>query len=523
MDKTLADYLIESSKIFKDKIAVRHKNDFITYSALDEFSGMIARGLIKKGFKRADRIGIYMDKSINAVAAIFGIVKAGCVYIPLDTKQPFIRARNIIKDSRMEGLFIEDNGAGKPAELIGPDSAVKYIFNLSFSRGEKDLSGLEAEYVSREDMEAMPGDRRENRIYVSRDDLAYILYTSGSTGKPKGVMLTHKNAMTFVDWAVDYLRITDKDVLSNHAPFHFDLSVFDIYAALKTGAELCIVPEGMSCFPVSLADFIEKNRITVWYSVPAAIIHMLARGNMEKKDFSSLRVVLYAGEVFPYRYLNRLREILNKTEIINLYGLTETNVITFYNLSGVSRGLSEDVPIGMPCPYAEIYILNNNNEPAGENEEGELVVAGDSVMSGYWKDEEKTRGVMREAGINGPEKIFFFTGDMAARKRDGMIIYRGRRDNIKKIRGYRVDLGEVQSALYKSEDIEECAVACVPDDIGGGRIKAVLVLRENSDADEERIKRFCAGHVPAYMIPEIIEFRKELPRVPTGKIGMALL
>lgn len=517
MSTLLGDCLTESASGYKNKVAVQWKNNSITYFELDSLTNKIAH--IVKTICPADsnRIGIYIDKSIEAVVAIFGILKAGCTYVPLDPKSPLERISYIINNCQLGILLTETNKLNKLASILPTVPHLKHIVNLTDRNGtEKHTDLNNCNYLTGRDIASA------SNMYVppnnaSENNLAYILYTSGSTGKPKGVMLTHKNALTFINWAIDYFDVTHNDVLSSHAPFHFDLSIFDIYAAIKTGATLCLVPSGISFFPVSLADFIEKNRITIWYSVPSVLVQMIQHGKINKHDFSSLRAIIYAGEVFQFPYLNQLRKLLPSVEIINLYGPTETNVITCYNLKNSPDELTDNVPIGVPCPYAEILVVDENNKPVDAGKEGELIVRGDSLMEGYWGDHEKTKASIREIVINNTPGYFYLTGDIVTQNADGNIIYKNRRDNMIKTRGFRVELGEIETTLFKNDKIQEAAVVAVPDNEIGSRIKAVVVLKEGLQLDAEDIERFCARFLPAYMIPATIEFRDKLPKNPNGK------
>jgi amino acid adenylation domain-containing protein len=274
--------------------------------------------------------------------------------------------------------------------------------------------------------------------------LAYVLYTSGSTGRPKGVMLSHRNAACFVDWCSDTFQPTEHDRFSSHAPFHFDLSVLDIYVSIRHGATLVIVEEGLGKEPLRLAPWIAEKRISIWYSAPSILSMMAQFGKLEQFDYSALRMVLFAGEVFPIRHLRLLKSLWRHLRYFNLYGPTETNVCTWYEVpQDIPDSQTEPVPIGRACSHCRTLVVDPEERPVLQGAEGELCIAGPSVLEGYWDLPEQTA----KAFLAGQSERWYRTGDIVSEQPDGNFRFLGRRDRMVKKRGYRIELGEIESAL----------------------------------------------------------------------------
>jgi amino acid adenylation domain-containing protein len=518
----LQQLLIDSARRYPDKVAVRYEEQEITYKDLDEVTDKLAALLRENEVGQGDRVGIYINKSIPSVVSIHGILKAGAVYVPLDPNAPASRLAFIIENCGIRCLLTSTRNLGKVGKMFpdgSPLEAVVLTDGAAELKGELPLNVIPWSDVLERDGSALSGNPTIDT------DLAYVLYTSGSTGVPKGVMISHLNALTFVNWAHETLKVSEADVLSNHAPLHFDLSIFDIFAAFKAGATLVLVPEGTSAFPIRMADWIEQNGITIWYSVPSILSLMVLHGKLDRYGFPALRTVLFAGEVFPVKYLRELMAAIPHAEYYNLYGPTETNVITYYKVPELPAERIKPIPIGKACANIGVFALADDGAVVtGPGVEGELYSRGSCVAQGYWGDPEKTG---RSFVGNHVQPHFqdraYRTGDIVTIDEEGNYIYLGRRDHMIKSRGYRIELGEIEAALYSHPDVKEAAAIAVPDDLIGNRIKAFIVLRNSHHVDAREIQGFCSEKIPRYMVPELIEFRQALPKTSTGKVDKPAL
>ncbi len=506
-----------SAQIDPAKEAVRHKGIALTYGELDAQSTRLAATLQQGGVVRGDRVGIYLDKSLEAIVAIFGILKAGAVYVPLDSSAPRSRIAFIAENCQMKGII----SVGKKMGALQRGEADK-LASVQIVVVTGDADGLTFPHVIGWDALA-DADDYQSPFPLMEDDLAYIIYTSGSTGTPKGVMISHRTSLTFVDWAHTTFGFQSADRVSNHAPLHFDLSILDIFSTIKAGATIVLVPAMLSVFPRNLADFIAQERITIWYSVPSALTRLVLYGELERHDYPDLRTVLFAGEVFPIKYLRQLMGLLPKPRYFNLYGPTETNVCTYYEVKELDPERRAPVSIGRACENYETFVLDENDQLAPPGTEGELCARGPGVMSGYWGLPERTmqsRILYTLHPTIGPE-VVYRTGDIVREEADGNYTYLGRRDGMIKSRGYRIEIGEIEAALYSHPEIEEAAVIPIPDDEIGNRIKAFIVSKNGLKAT--KLQAHCAARVTKYMVPHTFEFLDALPKTSTGKIDRTQL
>ncbi|NLD70843.1 MAG: D-alanine--poly(phosphoribitol) ligase, partial [Limnobacter sp.] len=351
---------------------------------------------------------------------------------------------------------------------------------------------------------------------VRGQDLAYILYTSGSTGKPKGVMLSHDNAVSFVDWCTEVFDPWPEDRFSSHAPLHFDLSILDIHVPLAHGAAVVLVGEDIGKEPQHLAQLIADERISVWYSAPSILALLAQYGDLAIRDYSLLRLVLFAGEVFPVKHLRSLCEQWQGPRYFNLYGPTETNVCTFHEVvPPVPADRTSPYPIGGVCWHLSARVLDENARSVAPGDEGELCISGRGVMQGYWSLPEQTE---RGFFVDADGTRWYRTGDIVVESPPGCYIYRGRRDRMVKRRGYRVELGEIEAGLYQHPGIKEAAVIALPDEEAGVKVTAFLSANGDKRPSLIEMKRFCSERLPLYMIPDKFSWHEALPKTSTDKI-----
>lgn len=510
--KTLDQLLVLSAQRHPDRVAVEETDDgAITYRDLHRLSDRLRDRLIHLGVRPGDRVGIYLRKSVDAVASIFGILKAGAAYVPVDPNAPPARNAYIFSDCTVKAIvienrFVEKLGAEFPGDFVHP---VLIILEGTGS-GNYLNSALDHEQA---DQLAPP-----SVTDLSSNSLAYILYTSGSTGKPKGVMLSHQNAISFVDWCSEVFEPSELDRFSSHAPFHFDLSILDIYVALKHGATLVLIEEEIGKDPIRLAALIAEKRISRWYSTPSILSFLAQYGKLDRYEYPDLKAVLFAGEVFPIKHLRMLKDLLPKPRYFNLYGPTETNVCTYYEVPGtIPADHTKPFPIGVACSHYEnqIRVVDDQGHDVAAGQTGELIATGPGVMQGYWNLPERTATAFL---VDSSGERWYKTGDIVFQDEAGNYLYVSRRDRMVKKRGYRVELGEIEAGLYKHPDVKEAAVIATSNEENGVQIKAYLSFRDGRKPSRIELKRFCTEALPNYMIPDFFSLLESLPKTSTDKI-----
>ena len=493
----------------------------LTYEQAEAESNQLARLLTANGLVPGDRVCLLLPKTPAAIVSMIGILKAGCVYVPIDVASPAPRVQKIVEAADPAALLITRSSAPLLDELIalgtGASTLVGTIeqapvegqhFRTSFARADS----------ASQSPEPVP-------TTVSTDDPAHILFTSGSTGVPKGVVITHANVIHFVDWAVGYFRTRASDRVSGHPPLHFDLSTFDIYGSFSAGAELHLVPPTLNVSAHRLADFIRESALTQWFSVPSVMTYMTKFDVVRENDFPSLERVLWCGEVLPTPILVHWMRRLPHATFTNLYGPTEATIASSYHtVRTVPATETEPIPIGIPCAGEALLVLDDELRPVPPDETGDLYLAGVGLSPGYWRDEEKTAAAfIRDPTSTDPEARLYKTGDLARTGDDGLVYFLGRADSQIKSRGHRIELGEIEAATNALDSVKECAIVGVETAGFEGTAIGCAFVPADTAVTPVDVRDGLRRDLPGYMIPSRWLVRDELPKNVNGKIDRRLL
>ena len=471
----------------------------LSYRALDRLANRIARALAGRGVGVGDRVALWLEKSPATVAAMQAVLRLGAAYLPIDPRVPAGRCRTLLDDGQVTALVTDPRRATALDDLPTKMAVLRLTPRADTTTATAPDGSNDWAEVHAVSPDPLPP------VEAGPDALAFILYTSGSTGRPKGVCLSHTNALAFVRWAHRELAVTADDRLANHAPFHFDLSVLDLYVAFESGASVHLIPDHLSFAAPNLVRLLAEERPTLWYSVPSVLLMMIEHGGLLELDDLPLRALLFAGESFPLAPLRRLRQRWPMLRMLNLYGPTETNVCTFQEVGEIAPERTRPIPIGKACCGDRVWARRDDGQTAGPGEEGELMVEGPTVMLGYWGAEPQ-----------GDEP--YATGDQARVLDDGSFELLGRRDRMAKIRGHRIEPAEIEAALLEHPAVAHAAVVVAGQGLAA-RLVAFLVARPETKRPSLLVlKQHSAERLPRAMILDRHLWLDALPLTRNGKV-----
>lgn len=503
--KLIVDHLTSASRTTPEQVAVICGEAYLRYAELDALSAKIAVGLESLGVSAGERVGIWMPKSMEAVAAIYAVLKVGCCYVPMGLENPPPRLAYMLENCQIRFVL----AAATPKEAMG--SA---------------LHQTGANVLTIEELTARvgPGRPRFDATHIAPHDAAAVLHTSGSTGWPKGAVITHANLAAFVSWAASTFALGSHDRLLSHAPFHFDLSFLDIFAAAAASAAVVLATSEDTANAVRIAHVVHRSGVTIWQSVPSALTLQAVSHRQRPEPMPSVRCVLFAGERLPRQTLLRLPDIFPKAQFYNIYGCTETNDTFMYQLPQEIVQAPEPLPIGKPLPHIRYRIVGDAGRDVEPGQQGQLWIAGATVMAGYLHSSSEAMPLAWPDAIEGSQDRFYCTNDIVSLGDDGDFYFHGRRDAIIKANGYRVNLMEIEDHLRQSKKLDEVVIFCVPDDLIGNRIIAVVKPRRGELCSTLELKLYCARALPKYAIPHRFHIASEaLPKGSTGKVDKRLV
>jgi len=477
-----------------DKVALISGDRSVSYAELDNLVERFAAGLLERGVETGDRVAIVLPNDVDAVIALQGGLRVGAAIMPMHPSVKHERLSQVL--SRAEAtLVVCDEARADTAREAAQEAGGIPVHDS--------VEELSADGPAQHEQ---PGDT----------DLAALMHTSGSTGGPKGVMLTQRNLSFVTGSIVEYLRFSEEERILCVLPLSFGYGLSQLLLCMRTGATLVL--EAGVALPGRIVQLLEQHQITGMPGVPTVFQVLLTLRGLADRELPHLRFLTNAGAGMPTTTVAEVRRTFPNAELHLMYGQTEC-----VRISSLPPDQVDERPAssGLPIPGSECWIEDDDGNVLGPGEVGELIVRGEHVTAGYWRNPEATSERMREG--RRPEERVMATNDLFRSDEDGYLYFVSRRDDIIKSRGEKVPPRDVEEAIYGDPAVKEVAVVGVPDRLLGEAVHAHVSAKEGQQLDPAALKRLCAEHLEDYMVPQRIVIHDELPRNTNGKIDRLLL
>ncbi|MBN2392356.1 MAG: AMP-binding protein [Anaerolineae bacterium] len=501
------EFLENSAKRTPEKVALICAGQRLTYRQVDAEANRVANGLLAAGIQRGDRVVIWLPNSVEAVLAIFGILKAGATFVVLNTTTKPDKLAYVLNNCQAKGLFAPGRQAKEVASLMELVSSLR--FGVLCDKGADEGIAHHRNLQSLPVMLAEASPEHSERPCIDID-LACLIYTSGSTGDPKGVMSTHANVAFAASSIIEYLENVPDDIVINVLPLSFDYGLYQLLMTFKLGGTLVL--ERSFTYPAATLKRIAEERVTGLPGVPT-LFAMLLQMDLSRFDLSSLRYLTNTAAALPVEHIQRLRDAFPWAKLYSMYGLTECKRTLYLPPEELSRRPGS---VGIAIPGTEVWIEDKAGQRLSPGEVGELVVRGAHVMQGYWQDPKATAERYRPGRY--PAERLLYTGDLFKADEEGFLYFVARKDDIIKTRGEKVAPKEVESVLYQLPGVVEAAVIGVPDALLGEAVKAFVVCVPDVNLAEHDVLRHCAQHLEDFAVPKQVEFRASFLKTESGKI-----
>lgn len=491
------EWLEQSANLYSEKIAVIDEKSSLTYAELKEDSRCIGSALSGLVEMRTP-VAVLADKGTDTLCLFFGSAYAGCFYVLLNPELPIVRLAQVQSVLEAEYIVTEKKYLDIARELV-PEKRILLIDDLK----KHDIDDATLESIRNKAVDTDP-------IYAN--------FTSGSTGIPKGVVVSHRSVIDFINVFTDTFSFEESDRIGNQAPFDFDVSVKDIYSAIKTGATLVIIPRHLFSKPVELLDYICDHKITVMTWAVSALCLISTFHGLDYRVPETVRKVLFSGEVMPYKHLKSWMEHLPEATFVNVYGPTEITCNCTYHVIDRSRDYTDGVPIGKAFLNEHVFLLDENDkEITAEDEAGEICVRGTALALGYYRAKEQTDKHFVQNPLNDRYiDMIYRTGDLGKYNVEGEINFCGRKDFQIKHMGHRIELEEVESAMAQIEGIER---ACCVFDEAKSKLYGFYV----GDMDKKELHIKMSEKLPIFMVPSALRKVEQMPLTKNGKIDRKAL
>jgi amino acid adenylation domain-containing protein len=520
-DPTLVhEWLRRSARRFPDKAALVCGQERWTYRALDQRSDYLAGTLLDEGVRRGDRVVVLLDNSAETVISLYGILKAGGVFIILAGSLKGAKLKYILENSGADVLITHVSKAKVVTDALGDDPGRRKVIWVGaenrIPEEYAEASWSWDEIFSDFTDETGAAKNKSDLPRCVDVDLATLIYTSGSTGEPKGVMSTHHNMISAARSIIQYIGNSEDDIILDVLPLSFDYGLYQVIMAFMFGGT--VVLERSFLYLHSILERVAQEKVTGFPIVPTIVAMLLKLQDLTQYDFSTLRYMTNTGAALPVEHIRRLRDMFPEVTMISMFGLTECKRVSYLPPEELDRIPSS---VGKAMPNCEVFVVDEDGNEVPPGETGELVIRGSNVMQGYWRDPEITARTYRDGQY--PSGRILYSGDYFRKDEQGYLYFLGRRDDMIKSKGERISAKEVENNICGMEGVTEVAVLGLPDEILGQAIKAYIVPAQDVELAEKEVLKYCAANMETFMVPKYVEFMESLPKTPNGKIDKKLL
>lgn len=508
------EWLCRSAGLFPDKTALITHNQRLTYKQINNRTEYLSGVLMNMGVCRQDRVVVFLEDSADIIVSIYGILKAGAVFVVLEGTMKSNKLNFILQNSGANVLITDSSKSQVVTDAFDENiKGCKILWTGASKKIPKDLAGIShswyEEFAGFDESTFKAGQIKLPDVIDV--DLACLIYTSGSTGEPKGVMSTHHNMITAARSIIQYIGNTQDDIILNVLPLSFDYGLYQVIMAFMFAGT--VVEDKSHVYIQKILEKIEKENVTGFPIVPTIAAMLICRDDLHKYDFSSLRYVTNTGAALPVEHINKLRGIFGSANLFSMFGLTECKRVGYLPPEELDNRPGS---VGKAMPNCQVHIIDDDGNEVGPGETGELVIRGSNVMQGYWRAPDLTQKTYRNG--RHPHERFLHSGDYFKMDEEGYLYFLGRKDDMIKCRGERVSPKELENNISSIEGVAETAVIGIDDDILGQAIKAYVVLSPSSRLNERELLKLCANNMESFAVPKYIEIIDSLPKTPNGKI-----
>lgn len=497
-------FLEQSADRQPEKIGLVCGSHRLTYAELDKRANCLANALTERGFQRGDRAVLFLYNSVELVISIFGVLKAGGVFVVINPTTKVDKLAYILENCAATVLVAEARQLRLCQDLLSRQTSLK----MAVLAQEPPAGAEPGSLLTLPDLLGQSSPQRPRVVNIDLD-LACLIYTSGSTGEPKGVMSDHSNVDFATSSIIQYLENTPEDIVIDTLPLSFDYGLYQLLMVFKFCGRL-VLEKGFT-FPAAVLNRIGTEKVTGFPGVPT-IFSLLLQMELSKYDLSSLRYMTNTAAALPSSHIQSIRAAFPWVRLYSMYGLTETKRTLYLPPEELDR---RPASVGIPIPGTEAWLVDEDDRRLPPGSTGELVVRGRHVMRGYWGNPQASAERFHPGAIPG-ERVCY-TGDLFRTDEEGFFYFVARKDDIIKCRGEKVSPREIENVLYQLPSVREAAVIGVPDALLGQAVKAFVAVSD-PNLTEADILRHCREHLEDLLVPQQVVIVPELPKTPSGKI-----